>query len=267
MIKEKTVIILGAGASKPYGYPTGKELRNYICGNFIHDFFNKTKIPRHSNYFHKIEEIINAFSKSNNKSIDLFLSRNPDYEELGKQIIAFSIIKNEINSKDPIKLESDEEDWFSELFELLSNQLTEPHSYQKFLDNNISFITFNYDRSLEYLLFESLNNSFTKTKASEIANVLLKIPIIHVYGKLTDLPWENSNHFIGYRGFNLEYSTNYAKNIKVIYSSRIEETRIESAKNLIIDANRVFFLGFGFAPENMKILEIPKLLANNKTKV
>ena len=33
MITEETLFILGAGASNPYGFPTGKELRSYISGN------------------------------------------------------------------------------------------------------------------------------------------------------------------------------------------------------------------------------------------
>lgn len=32
MIKTNTLFILGAGASKPFGYPTGKELRDLIRG-------------------------------------------------------------------------------------------------------------------------------------------------------------------------------------------------------------------------------------------
>jgi len=32
MIKTRTVLILGAGASMPYGYPSGKELKRIICG-------------------------------------------------------------------------------------------------------------------------------------------------------------------------------------------------------------------------------------------
>jgi len=34
---QNTVFILGAGASKPYGYPTGQELREYICKEFQTD--------------------------------------------------------------------------------------------------------------------------------------------------------------------------------------------------------------------------------------
>ncbi len=263
MITEKTVFILGAGANKPYGYPTGKELRNYICNNFIVEFIKDTELSHDSLYITKIKEIVYEFSKSTNKSIDLFLTRNPEYEELGKQIIAYSIIKNENKSNSPEKLGNDDEDWFSELFDHLTDELIEPNSYSKFKENNFSIITFNYDRSLEYFLFQALNNSFTKTKNTEIAKILLNIPIIHVYGKIADLPWEQTNSYKNYKNININSYIDLANNINVIYSNRLDEERIKNAKELIINADRIFFLGFGFAPENMRILDISKSYAHN----
>ena len=264
MIKEKTVYILGAGASKPYGYPTGKELTNYIRNKLINDIIKDTEIPQHSLYITKIEEIINKFSKSTNKSIDLFLTRNPEYEELGKKIIVYSIIKNELKSKRPEELIKDDEDWFSELFDHLTDELIEPNSYSKFQENNFSIITFNYDRSLEYFLFKALNNSFTKTKATEIAKILLNIPIIHVYGKIANLPWEDTDFFLNYKEINIKSYMDLAKNINVIYSNRVDEERITKAKKLINDAERIFFLGFGYANENMEILNIADNINRNQ---
>lgn len=37
MISEDTVFVLGAGASAPYGYPIGSELRDDVCLNFMKD--------------------------------------------------------------------------------------------------------------------------------------------------------------------------------------------------------------------------------------
>ena len=31
MITQQTILVLGAGASKPYGYPTGADLKKLIC--------------------------------------------------------------------------------------------------------------------------------------------------------------------------------------------------------------------------------------------
>ena len=38
MIERKTLFVLGAGASKPYNYPTGRELKTYIVRSFPADF-------------------------------------------------------------------------------------------------------------------------------------------------------------------------------------------------------------------------------------
>ena len=40
MIKTKTVFILGAGASCPYGFPLGTELRQEICQYYSADISN-----------------------------------------------------------------------------------------------------------------------------------------------------------------------------------------------------------------------------------
>jgi len=263
MIKQKTVFILGAGASKPYGYPTGEELKKYICNDIIHDSVDFFRYDRYSPYITKSNELIQNFTKSTNKSIDLFLTRNPQFEKLGKFFIAFSIMKSELESKSPDQIDN-VEDWFSELFDRITDELTEPNSVNNFLNNNFSFITFNYDRSLEHFLFQALTNSYTNTNPKEIAKILLKIPIVHVYGKLVDLPWENSKTYLPYKEINYNSVSQLAKNINVIYSNRIDEERIMKAKKLIKDADRIFFLGFGFASENMKILGIPDSLDRNK---
>ena len=38
MIETPTLFVLGAGASKPYGYPTGPELRSEIVPTLFHGF-------------------------------------------------------------------------------------------------------------------------------------------------------------------------------------------------------------------------------------
>lgn len=263
MIKQKTVFILGAGASKPYGYPTGEQLRNYICDDIIRDSVNVFKYERNSPYITKSNELIQNFKKSTNKSIDLFLTRNRQFEKLGKIFIAFSIIKSEMESQTPEQIDNTE-DWFSELFDRSTDELIDPMSVNRFSENNFSFITFNYDRSLEHFLFQALHNSFTNTKASEIAKILLQVPIIHVYGKLVDLPWEDKESYVSYQEIDLNDTNHFAKNINVIYSKRIDEERLSKAKSYIKNADRIFFLGFGFAPENMNILGIPDSLDRNK---
>jgi hypothetical protein len=79
VIYDNTVFILGAGASVPYGYPTGKELREYICSHFKERFgeIEETNVS----YTNRFSD---TFKKSSTGSIDLFLSRNTQFSEIGR---------------------------------------------------------------------------------------------------------------------------------------------------------------------------------------
>ena len=108
MITENTVFILGAGASKPYGFPTALELRKDIIYSFTSDFQNAlTKFNQSSGdnlqFSPAIKELIETFRLSSTKSIDLFLSRNKKYYELGKAILAFLIASTSVPSFTPRK--------------------------------------------------------------------------------------------------------------------------------------------------------------------
>ena len=94
MIKSKTVFILGAGASCPYGYPTGAQLRRQICLDFKKQYLEwlKTNMDSASgreDRYEWIKHFIETFFKSNTKSIDLFLARNEHLADAGKYIITF----------------------------------------------------------------------------------------------------------------------------------------------------------------------------------
>lgn len=45
MITEPTVLVLGAGASKPYGFPSGKELKDLVCKRLYYDLATEFKQP------------------------------------------------------------------------------------------------------------------------------------------------------------------------------------------------------------------------------
>ena len=48
------------------------------------------------------------------------------------------------------------------------------------------------------------------------------------------------------------------ENIRVIHEET--KTEIEEMKSVIKNAKRIFFLGFGYAKENMEVLNIPRIL-------
>jgi len=159
MIKTPTLFILGAGASKPYGYLTGAELRADIIKNYG-NYYRKLKddsqkeLPDSLETYREIRAFVQIFSNSSISSIDKFLSLNPNAALYGKIGITLSILNSEKESRFREGV-NPQEDWYTYLFNRMTEELREPDDYKNFLKNNVAFITFNYDRSLEYILYES----------------------------------------------------------------------------------------------------------------
>ncbi|MHC4462875.1 MAG: hypothetical protein ACYS30_15810 [Planctomycetota bacterium] len=296
MINEDTVFILGAGASCPYGFPDGKKLRYEIFDRFERDF--NTYFNQHKNLHNKIDPLVfdakgfsEAFKDSGNKSIDLFLSRNRKFMEKGKWAIIFRILIHEKNSTFIELTKEKDKDWYSYLFEKLSEDLVSKEDYIHLFDKKIYFITFNYDRSLEYFLHKCYFKSFLEIDDDKKQEHIKKLKVIHIFGKVSGLEWQDDEIKYIYRiePFSVDVEK-IAKDMKIIYEeteekkfgkkdlenkdiSNLEEKnelenkgnpKIEEAKDLIKKAKRTFFLGFGYAPENLKLLDIPNILNRNQ---
>lgn len=265
MIKEKTVFIIGAGASRPYGYPVGKELREEICSSFVgnsKDFFeaqgcrpSEVRIQ-----LGRAETFVEKFHNSSIKSIDLFLARNPEFMLMGKWAIIFRIFAAEKHSTFREQMPNRNQDWYSYLFARLTDELIRKEDYVHFGENNVSFITFNYDRSLEYFLHESLFNSFNGIGGGKIQEQINKLRVIHVFGQIAGLDWQELESRIEYRrDINRIDIQRLADKLRIIYEEE-ENPDLEEPRKLISEAKRVFFLGFGYAKENCEVLKIPEVL-------
>src|SRR5712671_5186207 len=97
MITTPTVLVLGAGASYPYGFPTGKQLKEQICNTFspegsLPDVFASEECTLEPEQFFAFRE---AFLRSGQPSIDAFLERRPNFLDVGKLVIAFSLMPYE----------------------------------------------------------------------------------------------------------------------------------------------------------------------------
>jgi len=251
MIKTRTVFILGAGASAPFGYPTGIELRNLICGKSRMASVIRALTPVNEDarwYLESVKKFIEAFSKSSLYSIDLFLENRKEYMNIGKMMIASYLI---VHEKDE-RLREAQNNWYMYLYDRLKS------SFEEFDANKISFITFNYDRSLEQFLFEALKNQFNK-ELRQCAEKLQNIPIIHLYGKLGLLDWQNREGFLySYAGDNICRIIKAQKDIRLITEERqIEDScEFQEAYKLIERSKRIYFLGFGFDETNLGRLNI-----------
>jgi hypothetical protein len=269
MISEKTVFILGAGASCPFGYPTGYDLKKDIVLNTVENLIAYRKffeseilaekfIPRPM-----IEKLKDRFENSRDLMIDYFLStlESEDLIALGKMIIAASMVKYEKISRGQRPIQQ-LDDWFSILFTKMTEGINKHSDYHLFSQNNLSFISFNYDRSLEYLFATSLSNKFNIDN-KEIKKLLENIKIFHVFGRLPNLPHESLNEKYQY-GYDFSYSdlTSIANGIKTINERTSIDCKI--IHDEINSARKIFILGFGFAKENLEVLNLHDNIKGNK---
>ena len=178
MIKKKTVLVLGAGASKPYGFPLGTELRDSVI-RADNDFGIFQKALGMEFTEDKYSKFTTALAHSGYSSVDAFLEENDEWLEIGKAAIALSLLRvevNTINNLFPPKQPKDH--WYETLWSHLKTR-----TWAEFKKNQVAFITFNYDRSLEHYLVNLLCNNY-RIRPVTAAQGLLSLPFLHVHGHL-----------------------------------------------------------------------------------
>jgi hypothetical protein len=251
MITTPTALVLGAGASYPYGFPTAKGLKEDICRTFaseksLPNIFRSEECTRPPEQFLQFRE---AFLRSGQPSVDAFLERRPAFLEVGKLAIAFCLMPFE---KEETLYHPDSNrgrDWY----EYLSVKLNS--SFEQFGDNKLSIITFNYDRSLEHYLLNSLVYLHGKDR-DECAKALEKIPIVHVYGQLGEHPYpkEGSQQYRPDQVQHFRYVETAADGIK-LYHEEADEASAR-ARELLTGAQRICFLGFSYNQFNVARLKL-----------
>jgi hypothetical protein len=258
MLPPKTLLILGAGASQPYGFPVASELRNLILGgsdtataNFERsmgfalpgtygDWILDVLAPTFG--IPGIKDFQRRFGLAQGIGIDRFIAENPDEEKLGKEFIAAILLKCEKDA-------SVNGDWYPALF----GELVDSGSY---LNPVLSVITFNYDRSFERFVYQSsmgLNND----DDAESKAFLKRIRITHVYGSLGPLFDNPVTHAsaVPFGGCDKAKIKRSADSINLM-RPKTDRRQIERIKSYIDDAERIIFLGFGFDEMNLDALGI-----------
>ena len=250
MISSPTVLVLGAGASRPYGFPTAAELKELICGRFQEGSEACRLFDERSEFYttYNFVEFRNAFRKSGKASVDAFLEHRPEFIDVGKLAIAYCLrpFEREDSLFDANAIGSS--DWYQYLFERLST------TFDEFRQNKLAIITFNYDRSLEHYLLVALRNTYGRD-IDECIDVLRAIPIVHVYGQLSRHPYPFDKGSLAYRTGGDEYfaAVNAAAGISLLHEA---EPALDQAKALLDGAERVCFLGFGYHPTNVERLRL-----------
>lgn len=251
MIKNNTLLVLGAGASMAYNFPSGADLRREIIARLTESSPFATSLNKLTRASHaEIQAFRNDFHLSNIISIDAFLAMRPEYSKLGKYAIAsiLHIYENQNTLFSP----DIEDDWYS----LLWNKLRfGAHTIEDFKENKLNVITFNYDRSLEHYLTTSIQHSYNISYEEAIDVLNDAISIIHVYGKLGDLDRRNKQSFRPYAPqWTAIYADAAVQSLRIIPESRNDDLVFDECKKLYDKSSICFFLGFGFDPLNIERL-------------
>jgi len=250
VVNISTVLILGAGASMPFGFPSGRKLLQTICIELEHP--RKHPLGKLLIEFGHKEDLIAKFRRelyySGRRSVDMFLENRPEFMEVGRGAIAAVLIRYE-NEDKLFNIAERAVNWYEYLYNKIAN------TFDDFDKNRLSIITYNYDRSLEHFLFTTLKHSFDKSD-EECAKKLGKIPIIHLHGQLGYLPWQDPNGRPYESKSDVDNLRKSVEGIKIICEGVENEQQFRQAYELLQDAPRIYFMGFGYDETNIKRLNL-----------
>lgn len=253
MITVPTVLVMGAGASIDFGFPSGWELFQDIAHKAEHDWPVLADISPMAG---DLKRFAQALTKSGQCSVDSFLERREDLVEIGKRAIALALIPKEreisLFSESTTKGWLPRMSWYRHLFQKMDCRPGDFHA------NNISFITYNYDRSLEHFLTTALASNYRITHDAAWKAVMA-LNIIHVHGQLGAYsPIGSGNGRLYTDTFSPHELSLAAAGIQVIHEHN-DTTKIDATRKLLKNAKRICFLGFGYDLVSLERLETKQL--------
>jgi hypothetical protein len=275
MFAQQTLFILGAGASDEYGFPQGTALVKNIqyLMSLTYDGLQMQGAGRPLILQAAKERgidanaLIEAASRmrlglAHFKSIDDFLHQRQgdnDVIDLGKRAIAEIILNCEqesplakVSARHSLGDAGLGDSWLSKFIKMLiaGRRLADRES----IFQNVEFITFNYDRSLQEFLIWAIYEAWS-VPVEEALSIVAKVPIHHVYGSLGGLPGFGKKLTTPYGAkLRLELIGPVSEGIRTYTESVSDDSDIVEVKKAISKARKLVFLGFGFHKQNMEIL-------------
>ena len=256
MIKKRTVFVLGAGAHVPYGFSTGEGLLAKARELTVDIMMSWVDQQLHAQ---ELKPLKDALTDNFLPSIDALLERREDLRRAGKKLMMALLFNEEAESlKQTWRAE---EDWMSLVFKEMADGA---ETLEKFGDNPVSFITFNYDRLLEHRLIRGLAVRYN-VPTSRVWNAIKQFQFIHVYGSLGCLPGtigpENEaipfavpeSPGVTYKGLALGRAEHLLRIVHDVHGDQ----QFAAVHQLLHsrDTEQIFFFGFAFGKENVDRLQ------------
>jgi len=257
MVTQPAVLVVGAGGSQDYGFPSGTELvRIIVEGIRIDDQGREpnpsTELSRHlldaGLRPRELNRFRDSLSRSQLYSVDAFLEQHEESVEVGKVAIAAVLGPIEDGRKLFFK-----GGWYRYLLNQLVSNLSAGAKQP------LTIVTYNYDRSLEHYLYTALTETFG-TGEDRMNEIRSNLSVIHVHGSLGALPWQTGENPEGRRPYGESIGGPTIKaaaaNITIIHESQDGSPPYQQARDRLAGAKRVCFLGFGYHRINVRRLAV-----------
>lgn len=270
MIKRNTVFVLGAGAHVPYGFSTGERLLVRARSLSIEQMEEATEglVPRRD-----LIPLRQALTDNFLPSIDALLEHRESLRRAGKMLMLSLLVDEE---RFALAYEwKAEEDWMSVVFQYMCEDAA---SLEEFSNNPVTFITFNYDRLLEYRLIRGLVARYD-VPAEEAWAAISRFGFIHIYGSLGQLPEQipGATGHSSVPGGGIPFGalntsdTNFRglalhgaeRQIQIVHDSGSNSALSQACPVLhSADAQQIFFFGFAFGRVNVNRLQTRQIPAS-----
>jgi hypothetical protein len=243
MITKQVVFLLGAGASRGYGYPTGAKLMaslTSVNGDQLHELEQAGVSEEDAKLFPQ------RLRDCGLNSVDLFLKKNPAFGRTAKLRIAQELSASEYKAARGV---GRTETWVQYLY----SHFMDGGSLDAFRNNKCTFVTLNYDRSLEFELTKMLSNSYG-APWKEAADAVRALKTIHLHGSIGPLPDLERLYGVA---CGLDEIKQAGQRILTLGEPG-SEREYEAAGESLRAAEGIFSLGFGFHQETIESLDIRK---------
>jgi hypothetical protein len=242
------VLILGAGASQAYGFPLGVTLRDQVCRLLV--TIPYSLIMQQLGFERAATSaFVKDLSRSGFPSVDAFLEARQRYLDIGKAAIALVLLPYE----QPDHLFPPHVRHANHWYEYLINEMGVGTSAWK--NNRLTVLTFNYDRSFEHY-FTSVIRQRAAVSERKAANLFKQVTIVHLHGQLGKHPGLGRNPVPYGVQLTPKLILRAAKGIRVISEAGDSLSTFRRARRFLLDAKRVYFLGFGFAQVSIERLGV-----------
>jgi len=249
--EKSTVIIVGAGASKPYGLPLGRELRDFVLKIQTND--SRLKLLKQFNISQDtFRDFRSDLQLSGITTVDAFLEKRPNWMRVGKVAMALALDGKESEEK-LFPPYHPKDHWYESLWQSLNCT-----SWAALKKKKVRIISFNYDRTLECYLCGVIANNF-RVSRSLAAGWLSEEFIVHPHGTLGEYRAERLHWFSFDRPDEYTRIKGALDSIVVISEVNPRTRAFATARKLLKNSNNYVFLGFGYHSQNMKRLGFPEI--------